>query len=110
VLEHGNKNRKTSTESVSNLVRVVSKLVGLQLNVKFLYALHMLSHSLLGGRRPVFLSLPNDLLIFLGQTESFFIVGLGETAFTLPLASPRAMMKHEGLLGDRILADSIITP
>jgi hypothetical protein len=50
-------------------------------------------------------------MIFSGETESFFIVGMGKTAFTLPLASPtRAMMKHEGFLCDWILANATITP
>jgi hypothetical protein len=35
---------------------------------------------------------------------------MGKTAFTLSLARPRAMMKHEGILCDRILADAAISP
>jgi hypothetical protein len=97
---------------VSNLISVVSlsKIVRLRLNTNFSNVLHVLPYSLLGGWRPVSLPLPNQLLIFSGETESFFIVGMGKTAFTLPLASPTAMMKQEGILRDRILADATITP
>jgi hypothetical protein len=35
---------------------------------------------------------------------------MGETAFTLALACPGAMMKHEELLHNRILADTTVTP
>jgi hypothetical protein len=63
----------------------------------------------LGGDQFLCLSRPNQLLIFSGETESFFIVGMDITAFTHALACPRAMANHEGLLDDRILTESTIT-